>query len=207
MTTAEEIDSEARTLAAMAYGEASPDNVFEEMSALSSVLVRQRDARGYQNINDFVEKEKTFSFVVHDSNARYRKFMKATAQEIDKDIGMSSALKAAKNALAGGIDYSNGGYFWDGEDIKHNYKRHFKVKHGIKFLDPSHNIYEIQESSKLMILKKIIKKKVAGKIVIVGEEELGRYDHVYVSTAAYGGTIFWKHNPEYMKVTGAKEFK
>lgn len=58
-----------------------------------------------------------------------------------------------------------------------------------------------------MILKKITKKKVAGKTVIVGEEELGRYDHVYVSTAAYGGTIFWKHNPEYMKVTGAKEFK
>lgn len=103
MTTAEKIDSETRTLAAMAYGEASPDNVSEEMSGLASVLVRQRDARVYQNIDDFVEKEKTFSFVVNDNNSRYKKFMKATAQEIDKDIGMSAALKAAKNALAGGI--------------------------------------------------------------------------------------------------------
>jgi hypothetical protein len=32
-------------------------------------------------------------------------------------------------------------------------------------------------------------------------------DYIYVSTAAYGGTIFWKHNPAYMKATGAKEYK
>jgi hypothetical protein len=35
----------------------------------------------------------------------------------------------------------------------------------------------------------------------------GRYDHVYESTAAYGGTIFWKFNPEYVRLNHAKEYK
>lgn len=53
-------------------------------------------------------------------------------------------FNSAKQALASdGKDLSSGGYFWDGADIKSNYKNHFKVKHGIRFSDPSHNIYGI----------------------------------------------------------------
>jgi hypothetical protein len=36
---------------------------------------------------------------------------------------------------------------------------------------------------------------------------VARYDHVYDSTAAQGGTIFWKNNDDYMRITGAKEYK
>ncbi|WP_404654339.1 hypothetical protein [Raoultella terrigena] len=53
---------------------------------------------------------------------------------------MSNALVAARNALIDGPDLSNWAYFWDGVDIKLNYSKHFKVKHGIKFTDPIHNI-------------------------------------------------------------------
>lgn len=31
-------------------------------------------------------------------------------------------------------------------------------------------------------------------------------DHVYESTAAHGGTIFWKFNPDYVKLTRSKEY-
>ena len=64
------------------------------------------------------------------------KMMKATEAVINKDNGMSMAVKAVKKAMAGGPDYSNGAYFWDGVDIKTHYKTHFKVRHGIKFLIP-----------------------------------------------------------------------
>ncbi|WP_454742662.1 hypothetical protein [Cupriavidus necator] len=131
--------------------------------------------------------------------------MKAKEEEIEKSPSMSDAVKAAKNALSGGKDYSNGAYFWDGADIKSNYKNPFKVKKGIKFMDPSHNIYGIKESTKLVKKEKTTKIKVNGKIE-TRKEELWRYDHIYQSTAAYGGTIFWKQNPDYIRYTHAKEY-
>lgn len=33
----------------------------------------------------------------------------------------------------------------------------------------------------------------------------GTYTHMFVSTVAYGGTIFWKKNPDYMRAKGEKE--
>ena len=76
------------------------------------------------------------------------------------------------------------------------------MRGGIKFTEPSHNIYEIPESSKIEIKYKITKTKdrKTGKISKV-TEEVGRYDHQYDSTAAHGGTIFWKLNPEFLTVT------
>lgn len=208
MSNPEKISTETRILAAMAYGEASPNDVPEEMAALARVLVRQRDARGYSDMSNFVTSDKNFSFVVKDGNVRYKRFMAASEADIADNSGMTAALEGARNALSGsGNDLSNGAYFWDGADIKSNYKGHFKVRHGIRFSDPAHNIYGIAESTKLEIVTKTIVKKKKGKVISTETVEVARYDHIYVSTAAYGGTIFWKHNAAYMKATGAKEYK
>jgi len=208
MSQTERISDEVRILAAMAYGEASSNDVPEEMAALAKVLVRQRDARGYADMSTFVTKDKTFSFVVTDGNPRYRRLMASDATAIAKNAGMSAAVLSAKEALtAGANDPSNGAYFWDGADIKSNYKKHFKVKHGVRFSDPAHNIYAIAESTKLQILTKTVIKKRKGQIISTETTEISRYDHVYVSTAAFGGTIFWKHSADYMKTSGAKEYK
>lgn len=207
MTESKKIDAETRLLAAMAYGEASAADNADEISALASVLVRQRDARGYASMTTFTSSDRTFSFVVKDGNKRYAKLIKASDAQVLSDPGMSAALTAAKNALSGGPDLSNGAYFWDGGDIKTNYRNHFKVRHGIRFSAPGHNIYGIAESRKLIKLTKTVVKKSAGKTVSKETVEIGRYDHVYVSTAAFGGTIFWKNNDEYMAVTRAKAHK
>ena len=201
-------EAEVRLLAAITYGESSTKDNADEMFALASVLVRQRDARGYKEISSFAAKEKTFAYAAIDGNHRFGKLMKASEQEIDKHPGMKAAVGAAINALNGGEDKSNGAFFWDGADIKTNYAGHFKVRRGIKFTEPSHNIYEIPESSKIEIKYKITKTKdrKTGKISKV-TEEVGRYDHQYDSTAAHGGTIFWKLNPEFLKVTKGWEYK
>lgn len=209
-TTLPPISDEERLLAAMAYGEGSVSNDANELKALASVLVRQKNARGYSSMSDFVNGESSYSYVTSDGNARYTKLKKATDENIRNDTGMSNALAAAKNALANGEDLSNGAYFWDGADIKSNYDKHFKVKHGIKFSDPLHNIYSIAESTKVVILYKEVKKKekVNGKIKTKKEKvEIDRYDHVYDSTAAYGGTIFWKNNDDYIRVSKGKLYK
>lgn len=200
------IDAETKLLASMAYGESSAQNVADEMSALASVLVRQRNARGYTSMADFTKGERTFSYVTSDKNPRYNKMIKATDAAIRKDAGMSMAIAAAESALKGGPDKSNGAYFWDGGDIKTHYDTHFKVGVGIKFTDPSHNIYGIAESTDLHVKTKVVKKRVNGKIE-TKTEEVGRYDHVYDSTTAIGGTIFWKNNDDYMKLTKCKPYK
>ncbi|WAL50333.1 hypothetical protein OUI59_15935 [Klebsiella variicola subsp. tropica] len=209
-TKVDKISDEERLLAAMAYGEASASNDANELKALASVLVRQRDARGYTTMKEFIDGEPSYSYVVGDGNAKYKKLNKAKDEDISNDTGMSNALTAAKNALSDGPDLSNGAYFWDGADIKSNYNKHFKVRHGIKFTDPSHNIYDIKDSTKIVILYKIVKvkKTVKGKVKVTKEKvEVGRYDHVYDSTAAYGGTIFWKNNDDYITLSKGKLYK
>lgn len=200
------LDSETRLLAAIAYGEASTADVYEEMAALASIVLRQSKARGYSSIANFTGKEKSFSFVVADGNERYKRLMGATAAQLEKSAAMTAVVKAAKNAFSGGIDYSNGAYFWDGADIKSRYATHFKVRHGIKFTNPSHNIYNINESARLIIKTKTTRTRIGGKI-IKNTKEIYRYDHIYESTAAHGGTIFWKNSDDYMKFTGAKAYR
>ena len=202
------LDAEVRLLAAITYGEASTKDDVDEMFALASVLIRQKDAGGHKSVTSFAAKEKTFAYAAIDGNVRFKKLMKASEFEILQQPGLKAAVSAAVNAMNGGEDKSNGAYFWDGADIKTNYARHFKVRRGIKFTDPSHNIYGIKESTKVVIISKTTKtrSRTTGKIS-TATEEVGRYDHQYDSTAAYGGTIFWKLNPEFLKVTRGWEYK
>ncbi len=202
------LSKEIRQLAAMAYGEGSANNNADELCALASVLVRQRNARGYSDIASFATSEPSFSFVASDGNKRYSALMKATEIDIENNAGMKLAIEAATKALNGGEDKSNGAYFWDGADIKSNYSRHFKVKQGIKFTDTAHNIYDIKESGKLVIKYKVKKIRIGESNKFkIEKEEVGRYDHIYESTAAYGGTIFWKFSKEYLDVSHAKEYR
>lgn len=206
--TTQRLSAETRLLAAITYGESSTKDDPDEMFAIASVLVRQRDARGYKDIMHFTAREKSFAFAVSDGNDRYADLMKASEKKIELQPGMKIAISAAANALEGGEDKSNGAYFWDGADIKSNYQHHFKVRRGIKFTDPSHNIYGIQDSIKLEIKYKTtkIKNTSTGKVSTT-RVEIGRYDHQYDSTAAYGGTIFWKFNPQFLEVTHGWEYK
>ncbi|WP_432258798.1 hypothetical protein [Cupriavidus sp. TMH.W2] len=206
MTESSKLTSEERLLAAIAYGESSTRDQYEEMAALASVMVRQMKARGYSSIDAFTTKDKNFSFVRTDGNARYARLMKSVEKVIEKSSAMSDAVRAARNAFSGGVDYSNGAYFWDGADIKSNYKNHAKVKSGIHFTDPAHNIYGISGSEKTKILYKIAKKKVNGHVKTV-KEEVGRYSWAYESTAAAGGTIFWRYGQDWVTATRAKEYK
>ncbi|WP_222848018.1 hypothetical protein [Raoultella terrigena] len=72
-TKDEKITDEERLLAAMAYGEASTNNDANELKALASVLIRQRDARGYTTMKEFIDGEPFYSYVVGDGNAKYKK--------------------------------------------------------------------------------------------------------------------------------------
>jgi hypothetical protein len=197
-------DSDLVLLAAVSYGEASTKDVFEEMAAIANVIVRQKTARA-TTLAKLLGPKSTYAFAASDGNARTKALKDAKPADRLKNAGMVSALKAAKNALdAKGTDYSNGAYFWDGADIKTNYSNHPKVKLGIKFTKPEHNIYKIKESSVDVTTYWQVHGK-DGKLV--NGKERGKYTYTYESTAAYGGTIFWKYGADFLKATGNKEYQ
>jgi hypothetical protein len=104
--------SEVKLLAAIAYGESHWSDSYEEMAGIASASIRRRDAAGFASINQFVKKNHTFSYVVYDGNERFIKLMCGNENKFKK------AYDAAENALNYGEDYSNGGCFWDGYDLK-----------------------------------------------------------------------------------------
>jgi hypothetical protein len=190
-------------LAAVAYGEASNKDVYEEMAAIANVILRQKNARG-TTLDVLLGPKSTYAYAASDGNARTKAFRKASPSERVKNSGMAAAIKAAKNALDDVHDYSDEAYFWDGADLKSNYANHPKVKAGIKFTKPEHNIYGVKESSVNVTTHWMVKDK-HGKLV--QGKVRGTYTHTYESTAAYGGTVFWKYTDEFLKATGNAAFK
>lgn len=175
--------SEEKLLAGIAYGESSIRNSYEEMAGIASAIIRRRDAARLKTVNSLVNKYKKFTYVITDGNDRFRKIMCATDKK-----GFELAYKAASNALEGGEDFSNGGCFWDGYDLKISGSHHPKYISGFKFTDPGHNIFSTSEP--------MPRKRKTNK---------GSYEFIYESTAAHGGTIFWHLNDAYLKAEGKKQ--
>lgn len=191
-------------LAATAYGEASLENVYEEMAGIASVIVRQSTARSV-SIKTLLGPANTYAFAASNGgNDRFKALKNADAAKRQSDAGMRDALKAARNALNGGYDYSNGGYFWDGVDLKTNYAKHPKVTRGIRFADPKHNIFGVKEKE---IPEVVVHWQHRDKHNnLVNGKERGRYAHTFVSTAAHGKTVFWRYNDDFLQATGNKAY-
>ncbi|HZV66149.1 MAG TPA: hypothetical protein VFG03_14680 [Telluria sp.] len=193
------ITKELKTLAALAYGEASVLNDPAEIGAIANVVKRQADARN-ESIDQFIAKEPSYAFAADGSNERYNNIINSSTEELLKNKNYSLALKGAINALdPSGYDFSDGAYFWDGRDIQTNYANHPKVNAGIHFSDASDNIYDIKETS----FPKTEYYYNNGKATKIR----GTYDHKYDSTAAYGQTVFWKYNSDFINATGNKAYK
>ncbi|QPF76343.1 hypothetical protein G8A07_00065 [Roseateles sp. DAIF2] len=200
VTAAPALDAETRALAALAYGEASTKDVFEEMAAIAIVVLRQQKARGYSSVSTFLATDKTYAYAASDKNPRYKLFVRSTDAQVSADSGMSMAVRAVNHARTPNAeDYSNGAFFWDGYDIRTNYAKHDKVKKGIKITDPAHNVVGIED------------KEVPGeewwRDAKGNKTKLrGRWSYRFQSTAGWGGTIFWKYNPDFIKGASNSEY-
>lgn len=176
--------AEHKLLSAIAKGESTDGEIYDEMQGIAAATLRRVKAARKDTLNALIKKYPRYSYVVCSNNELYNNLL------CDKDEGRhAKAYDAAKSALEGKEDRSNGGCFWDGKDLKAYGKNHTTYKAGFKFSDPSHNIFGIQEPPPL-------RKK--------GEKE-GYYDYTYISTAAHGNTIFWKISDEFLKANGARQ--
>ncbi|MBR7630435.1 hypothetical protein KAT72_15760 [Aeromonas popoffii] len=200
------IDKQTRQLAAIAYGEASTANVKDEISAIAWAVANRARAWDGKTVDELLKADPNYTYAVTDGNARYNILMESSEGDIAKDPAMQHAIDSAQAALDNsGDDLSNGAFWWDGIDFKTNFKNHPKVKNGFHITDPSHNIFDVKDVSKpTTIYWKVLDKKTKK---IVDSKIRGKYEFVWESTAAYGKTIFWKHNNDYLKATGGKAYR
>ncbi|MGF6959355.1 hypothetical protein [Paraburkholderia youngii] len=200
------ISQEVRLLAAIAYGEASTANDPHEIGGIAFAVANRCRAWGGKTVSELRAADPNYSYAWDGSNARFNKLMRATDSEIEPNPGMKLAVDWAQKALANdGPDPSNGAFWWDGLDFKTRYASRPKVLDGFKWGSPSDNIFGVPEKRREVIKYWRVRNKKTGQIVDGGER--GRYDSVWVSTAAHGGTVFWRHNPDYLNANGAKAYR
>lgn len=178
---------EIKLLAAIAYGEAHASDTYEEIAGIASAIIRRRDAGKFSSVNELMKKKPTFSYVVTNKNARFIKLMCGDENDFQK------AYNASENALQYGKDYSNGGCFWDGYDLKTKGSGHDKYMSGFHYTDPLHNIFSTPEPPN----EKKLGKKKNGKYT--------KYNYAYISTTTQGRTIFWKLDENFLVAKGAKQ--
>jgi hypothetical protein len=200
------ISPDVRLLAAIAYGEASTANDPQEIGAIAFAVANRCRAWGGKTVSELRAADSNYSYAWDGSNARFNKLMRTPDAEIELNPGMKLAVDWAKKAIANeGLDPSNGAFWWDGLDFKTQYGSHPKVLDGFKWGDLSHNIFGVPERRREVIRYWRVRNKKTGKIVDGGER--GRYDSVWISTAAHGSSVFWRYDPDYLKANGAKAYR
>lgn len=200
------VDAQTRKLAAIAYGEASGANDPNEIGGIAWAVANRARAWAEKTVDQLLVADPNYTYAVKDGNQRYKKLMAASETELAANTGMALALDCARNALANnGTDPSNGAYWWDGLDFKTNFQNHPKVKDGFHITDPTHNIFDVKETSCPTTIYWKVRDKKTGKEV--NSKVRGTYKYVWESTAAYGKTIFWKHDADYLKATAGKAYK
>lgn len=176
--------SELKLLAALVYGEASIGSTYEEKAAIANAVVRFRNSYKYNSVNTLIAKKPYYSAAVHDNVTRYRQVMCSNVE-----IEYPDLYNAALNALdSEGVDYADGGCFWDGYDLKKWGKKHPHYPYGYKFTDPSHDVMNIGNSDPAGI---------KGKNAV--------YNYTYESTIGYGHTVIWKYTQEFMSAEGVRQ--
>jgi hypothetical protein len=204
-TVKEPLASEARLIAAIAYGEASTDDNVEEVCGIAHAVINRSAAWGI-SVAEMLKKDKNYTYAANGGNARFNLLNGASVEKINDSAAMRVAVNAAIRAASGeGGDPSNGAYWWDGLDLKDLVKTNPRVAHGFKFASDDRNIFKMDPIIKNVIVHWRVRDKKT--LLEVDSVERGRYDTVYVSTAAKGKTVFWKYNPDFVRASGAKEYK
>lgn len=199
------LDPEAQLVAAIAYGEASVEDNENEIAGIAHAVVNR--ARAWKKtISAMLQSDPGYTYAANGHNIRFNLMKKATVKSINQTRAMRIAVNAASQALAGkGLDPSNGAYWWDGVDLMERKSVNPRINQGFKYATDDHNIFDMKPIKKTLIIYWKVRNKKTGEEV--DSSERGRYDCVYISTAAQGKTIFWRYNDDYVRATGAKEYR
>ena len=133
----------------------------------------------------------------------YRNGGKSTKYKNNAEFGMAAAL----NAVLGGDDYSNGAIRWDGFDLAIEGWGHIKsTNQGIgvskthletfnNYWSTGNNLTSQSGNSKAVYNSTFIMNGNASLTYSAANKGIWKGMVLYTSSAAYGGTLFWKATP------------
>ena len=181
--------SDFEMMAAALYGEAT--NNLDEMQAIGDVIMNRAEFMGTSARNEI-----SASGQVNGYNETSRAAI-SNGRTSNEDSKLNNARNAAITTILGtSSGKSNGAYYWDGADITSNSHRNW----GIHYTDSSHDIYGTGDTT-------------GGPYQNYNRDannrpttSRGTTDHILDSTAAYGGTIFWKKSKDYMYIMQERAF-
>ncbi len=129
------------------------------------------------------------------------------ARQATADNGaVSNANAHLVNARAGVIhaftedDTSNGACFLDGLDVATNPDQQHR-QWGFVYSNPAHDIFNTGDIRIPTVTE--YWRNAQGELTT---RVRGTYDHTFVSTAAIGGTVFWKYSDDYIKARGSRQY-
>ena len=149
--------SEFEEVVGTIYSEASTSGGWKESAAMYSVL------RNIANAEEDTPYDQISKNGVNGYKHRQQIFSPTASSKKINEV-----QKGIASAVASGIDYSNGAYYWDGTD----YKTTDRYVEGTTFTNPSHNIYGLKENQK------------------PGSTRYGSWQSKYETTNAIGKTVF-----------------
>ena len=180
--------SDYEMMTAALYGE-STENL-DEMQAIGDVIMNRAEYSGTSASSEITAAGQVNGYNSGSINTT------SDNRTSNTNSKLVTARQAAMTTILGtSRGKSNGAYYWDGSDIASN---SHKTSWGIHYTDSSHDIYGTGDS----LLGPFQEHWQPS-----GKNRGDPWDHKLDSTAAYGGTIFWKLNDTYRKATGSKEFR
>lgn len=184
-------------MTAALYGEGSEN--LDEMQAIGDVIMNRADIKGSDMVAEITASGQVNGYKPSSQSET------AKGRNSNENSKLVMARQATLTTVLGiSRGRSNGAYFWDGADIAitdksdpyYNPHRNW----GIYYTDSSHDIYKTGN---------LLNEPVTCYYTLENGKQggpRGTYTHMFVSTAAYGGTVFWKKNTDYKKAKGEKEF-
>jgi hypothetical protein len=109
-------------------------------------------------------------------------------------------VKGIITAIRSATDYSQGSYFWDGEDIKSN---EHSLTWGIFYSDVIHDIYRTGNTRHKQTNKSRPGREIRDTHTNSMVQEVY---HTLDSVTAIGGTIFWRYCASYKDLMGQSEY-
>ena len=179
------------TMTAALYGETDEKNyTLEEMQAIGDVIINRSELMKTTVTKEIQAPGQVNGYYDKDSQGITRR---------GRTLNNNARLRTSRNAtittiLGTSKGKSNGAYWWDGADIKSN--MHNK-EWGIHYTDPKHDIYKTGDTTVGPFQEHWQPS---------GKNRGEPWNHKLDSTAAYGGTVFWKKNSNYQDVTDNKVY-
>lgn len=179
------------TMTAALYGETDEKNyTLEEMQAIGDVIINRSELMKTTVTKEIQAPGQVNGYYDNDSQGITHR---------GRTLNNNARLRTSRNAtittiLGTSKGKSNGAYWWDGADIKSN--MHNK-EWGIHYTDPKHDIYKTGDTTVGPFQEHWQPS---------GKNRGEPWNHKLDSTAAYGGTVFWKKNSNYQDVTDNKVY-